>query len=107
MGEEDVAEAKSSAKTPPESDEELLNALLSHLYNDDSPEARKTLGRRPWIATVIMAQNRAGRDIPNVTTLYPGLLPVGSDGSHYSSEGYITLGKITASAVEGYYAASE
>jgi len=54
-----------------------------------------------------MAQNRAGRDIPSVTTIYPGKLPVGDDGTHYSSEGYITLGKITASAVEEFYKAKE
>jgi len=34
-------------------------------------------------------------------------LPVGDDGTHYSSEGYIKLGKITASAVEEFYKAKE
>ena len=105
MSDEDVLEAKNSAKTSPENDEDLLNALLSYLHNDDSPKAKKILSRRPYVATVIMAQNRAGRDIPNVTTLYPGKLPVGDDGTHYSSEGYIKLGKITASAVEEFYKA--
>ena len=55
-----------------------------------------------------MAQNRAGRDIPNVTTLYPGELPrIGGGNNHYNSEGYIKLGKITASAVEEFYKAIE
>jgi hypothetical protein len=73
----------------------------------DSPKAKKLAGKRPYIANVIMAQNRADRDIPIVTTLYPGKLPVGADGTHYSSEGYIMLGKITATAIEEFYKAKE
>ena len=46
---------------------------------------------------------RAGREIPNVTTIYPGKLPTGADGVHFSAEGYVALGKITASAVEQFY----
>ncbi|RLD87276.1 MAG: hypothetical protein DRJ29_18230, partial [Bacteroidetes bacterium] len=72
-----------------------------------NPDARKSAGRRPYIATVINAQNRAGREIPKVTTLYPGKLPIGEDGTHYSSEGYIMLGKITATAVEEFYKAKK
>jgi len=30
-------------------------------------------------------------------------LPIGADGTHYSSEGYITLGEFTASALEEFY----
>ena len=30
-------------------------------------------------------------------------LPIGEDGTHYSSDGYIMLGKIMASAVEEFY----
>jgi hypothetical protein len=103
MSDEDVLEAKNSASKPPENDGDLLKILLSYINDKDLSEAKKLGGRRPYIATVIMAQNRAGRDIPNVTTLYPGKLPVGDDGTHYSSEGYIKLGKITASAVEEFY----
>ncbi|MBT3211185.1 MAG: hypothetical protein HOK57_08285 [Planctomycetaceae bacterium] len=58
------------------------------------------------MATVISAQNRAGRELSNVVTLYPGELPLG-DGVHYSSDGYITLGTMTASAVENFYTAKE
>ncbi|MBA7521200.1 hypothetical protein ES705_13303 [subsurface metagenome] len=107
MSDEDVLKAKRSASKPPENDGELLKILLSYINDLDLPEAKKLGGRRPYIATVIMAQNRAGRDIPSVTTLYPGKLPIGADGTHYSSEGYITLGKITASAVEEFYKAKE
>jgi hypothetical protein len=105
MNEKDVLEAKRSASTPPENDGELLRILLSYINDLDLPQARKLGGRRPYIATVIMAQNRAAREIHNVTTLYPGKLPIGADGTHYSSEGYIKLGKITASAVEEFYKA--
>ena len=66
-------------------------------------ELRKTAGKRPYIAAVVAAQNRAGREIPNVTTIYPGKLPTGADGVHFSAEGYVTLGKFTASAVEDFY----
>ena len=61
------------------------------------------LGFHPDLAHFVMAQNRAGREIPGVTTIYPGKLPIGEDGIHYSSEGYIMLWKITASAVEELY----
>jgi len=107
MNEKDVLKAKRSAGKAPENDGELLKTLLSYINDLDLPEARKLGGRRPYIATVINAQNRAGREIPNVTTLYPGKLPSGDDGTHYSSEGYITLGKIVATAVEEFYKTKE
>jgi lysophospholipase L1-like esterase len=106
MSDEDLLKAKKSAGKDPVKDEELLKVVLSYLNEQGSPEVRKS-GGRPFIATVFMAQNRAGRDIPNVTTVYPGKLPSGEDGTHYSSEGYIKLGKITASAVEEFYKAKE
>jgi len=107
MNEKDVLKAKRSASTPPENDGELLKILLSYINELDLSEAKKLGGRRPYIGTVINAQNRAGREIPNVSTVYPGKLPSGADGTHYSSEGYIKLGKITASAVEEFYKAKE
>ena len=107
ISEEDLLEAKKLAGKDPENDEELLEALLSYLNEKDPSELRKSAGKRPYIATVIAAQNRAGRDIPNVATLYPGRLPIGDDGTHYSSEGYITLGKFTASVVEEFYKTKE
>ena len=105
MSDEDLLKAKKSASKRPLNDEDLLKVVLS--YMNDLPRAKKPPSKRPYIATVIMAQNRAGRDIPNVTTVYPGKLPSGEDGTHYSSEGYITLGKIAASAVEEFYKAEE
>ena len=107
LSEEDLIEAKKSAGKSPEKDEELLEALLSYLNKKSPSELRKITGRRPYLATVIHAQNRAGREIPNVVTLFPGRLPVGDDGTHYSSEGYIILGKFTASAVEEFYEAKQ
>jgi len=107
MNDEDVLEAKKSAGKGPVKDEELLKVLLSYMNDKNSLKARRSAGRRPYFATVIMAQNRAGRDIPNVTTVYPGKLPKGADGTHYSSEGYIKLGKITASAIEEFYKAKK
>jgi hypothetical protein len=107
MSEEDLLEAKKQAGKDPLNDEELLDAVVSYLYDMDPSELSKTVGKRLYLAKVLMAQNRAGRDIPNVTTLYPGALPRGDDGVHYSSEGYVKLGKITATSVEEFYRAKE
>ena len=107
IDDEDLLEAKKLAGKDPVTEEELLKALLSYINDQDLAEANKLGGKRPYIATVINAQNRAGREIPKVTTLYPGKLPIGEDGTHYSSEGYVMLGKITASAVEEYYKAKK
>jgi acetyl esterase/lipase len=105
MSDEDVLKAKKSASKALENDEELLKVLLSHIYAKGS---FKAFGKRPYIGTVIMAQNRAGRDIPKVTTLYPGNLPrIGGDNNHINAEGQIKLGKIVASAVEEFYKTKE
>ena len=51
-----------------------------------------------------MSENRAGRELPKVTTIYPGDLPrIGGGNNHINTEGQIMLGKITASAVEDFY----
>jgi hypothetical protein len=84
-------------------DEELLKVVLSYMNDKELLKSKKSTRKRPYIGTVIMAQNRAGRDIPNVTTVHPGKLPVGDDGAHLNAEGQIKLGKITASAVEEFY----
>lgn len=104
LSEKGAFDAKKSAGNGPVSDEELLNAVLSYiddngLFKDEKPTVKK----RRYVAAVVSAQNRAGRELPNVTTLHPGKLPIGDDGVHYSSKGYIMLGKITASAVEAFY----
>lgn len=86
-----------------EKKEELLQSLLKYLKEASWAELKKNAGKRPYIVAVVAAQNRAGREICNVATIYPGKLPTGADGIHFSSDGYISLGKITASAVEEYY----
>jgi hypothetical protein len=108
MSDENLLKAKKLADKSPENDTELLEALLSYIDKKGSPEVKKAQGKRPYLAKVIMAQNRAGRDIHNVTTLYPGELPIiGGGNQHYNSEGYIMLGKITATAVEEFYKAKD
>ena len=98
---EDVSQAKKSAGRAPENDEELLKVLLSRLQDNGSVKA---FGKRRWIGSVIMAQNRAGREIPKVTTLYPGDLPrIGGGNNHINAEGQLMLGKFTADAVEEFY----
>jgi lysophospholipase L1-like esterase len=104
VSDEDVLKAKKSASKRPMNDADLLKVLVS--YMSDLPKARK-LSSRPYIATVIMAQNRAGREIPNVVNVHHGKLPVGKDGVHLNAEGQIILGKITASAVEEFYKANK
>ena len=107
LSEQELSEAKNSASQAPENDEELLKVLLSYLYKDDASKARKLTGKRPYIGTVIMAQNRVGREIPKVNAIIHGKLPVGDDGTHFNAEGQIKLGKITASAVEEFYKAKQ
>ncbi len=107
MNDEDVLKAKKYAGERPVKDEDLLKVVLSYMYDKDLPKARKISGKSPYIATAIMAHNRAGREIPNVTTLYPGKLPISEDGVHTTAEGQFILGKVTASAVEEFYKAKE
>jgi lysophospholipase L1-like esterase len=47
------------------------------------------------------AQNRAARDIPNTVTVHHGKLPL-VDAVHFNHEGQVTLGKMTADAVEAF-----
>jgi lysophospholipase L1-like esterase len=53
------------------------------------------------------ARNRAGRELPNVSVIHPGELPLHEDGVHTNAEGQIKLGKVTASAVEEFYKSIE
>lgn len=103
MSDEELRKVKNPAGKTLVKKDELLKAVLTYLNEASLSKLRKTAGRRPYLAAVIAAQNRAGRDIPNVATIYPGKLPKGADGTHYSSEGYITLGKFTAAAIETFY----
>ena len=106
IGKEQAREARKSAAQGSAGDADALEAVLS--YIDDNgllAEAKPTVKKNRYLATVISAQNRAGRELPNVVTLFPGKLPIGDDGVHYSSEGYIMLGKATASAIEKFYKA--
>jgi len=104
MSDEDLLKAKESASKRSLNDEDLLKVVLS--YMNDLARDKKPPNKRPYIATVIMAQNRAGRELPNVTTVYPGNLPrIGGDNNHINAEGQSKLGKIAASAVEEFYKA--
>ena len=107
MNDEDLAKAKKSAGGRPVKDLDLLQVVLSYLYDKDLPKARKLARKSPYIGTVIMAHNRAGREIPKVATLYPGKLPISEDGVHTNAEGQFILGKVTATAVEEFYKAKE
>lgn len=102
IGKEQRREARKLAAQGSAGVADTLEAVLS--YIDDHgllAEAKPTVKKTRYLATVISAQNRAGRELPNVVTLFPGKLPIG-DGVHYSSEGYIMLGKATASAIEEF-----
>ena len=105
ISDEDLAAAKKSADVAPESDIELLRVLVPYLENNPPPELRKRLGKRPHILSVSLAQIRAGREIPNTTAVSHGNLPVLEDGIHFDAEGQIKLGKVAASAVEEFYQA--
>jgi len=99
----DALKARQSAGKGSVKDEESLQAVLAYIDENGLLKTSKpTVKKRRYLATVISAQNRAGRELSNVVTLYPGELPLG-DGVHYSSDGYVTLGTMTASAVEEFY----
>lgn len=101
---EEALEARKSAGTGSVKAANLLETALSHIdASGVLKNAKPAVKKQRHLATVISAQNRAGRELANVVTLYPGKLPMGDDRVHYSSEGYIRLGKITASAVEESY----
>ena len=101
VGKEVAAKAEAAASNAPKSDVERLEALYSYL---ERTGGLKAFNKRAYIIQVIMVQNRAGREMPNVTTLYPGDLPrIGGGNAHYNSEGYVLLGKKTADAVEAFY----
>ena len=96
--------AKKSAGKDAAGAGDALDAVLAYvdangLFKNATPIVKK----QRYLATVISAQNRLGRELSHVTTFYPGKLPIGDDGVHYSSEGYIMLGKATASAIEESY----
>ena len=106
VGKEVVAKAQAAANNAPENDVERLEVLLSYLERTGG--LNKVFGKRLYLAQVIMAQNRAGREMSNVTTLYDGDLPrIGEGNPHYNSEGYVILGQKTADAVEGHYKGKE
>lgn len=96
--------AKRSAGKDAAGVEDVLDAVLAYvdangLFNNATPVVKK----QRYLSAVISAQNRLGRELSHVTTFYPGKLPLGDGGVHYSSEGYIMLGKATASAIEEFY----
>lgn len=86
-------------------DADLLRVVLSDLFERDLPRAGRKLPRLPYLATVIMPQNRAGREIPNVVSVRHGNLPVGDDGIHFNAAGQIKLDTITASAIPNLFRA--
>ena len=107
MSDEDLSSVKNpDGKTVVKKDD-LLKAVLNYRNELSLSKLRNMSGKRPYIVDVIASQNRAGREIHNVATIYPGTLPKGADGTHYSSEGYVTLGQFTASAVEAFYKAEK
>lgn len=107
MSDEDLSRVKNpDGKTVVKKDD-LLKAVLNYLNELSLSKLRNMSGKRPYMVEVIASQNRAGREILNVATIYPGQLPKGADETHYSSEGYVTLGKFTASAVEAFYKAEK
>ena len=104
LGDEELRTIKRPAGKAPVKDADLLTAVLAHLNEMSQSKLRKMSGKRPYIAAVVAAQNRAGRELKNVATLHPGELPrISGDNAHINAEGQIMLGKFTASAIEEFY----
>ena len=108
LSDEELRRIRNPVGKPAVKRADLLEAVLSYLYDTNSPILRKTSGRRPYITRVIAAQNRAGRELLNVATIYPGELPrIGGGNNHINAEGQIKLGKVAARAVEEFYKAKK
>jgi hypothetical protein len=106
LSDEELRKIRNPTGKPSVKDADLLAAVMAHLNEASESRLRKMFGKRPYIAAVIAARNRAGRELPNVTTIYPGDLPrIGGGNNHINAEGQIQLGKIVASAVEDFYKA--
>ena len=104
LSDEELRAIKNPAGKEPLKDADLLPAVLAYLNEVSWSRLRTMSGKRPYIAAVVAAQNRAGRELKNVATLYPGDLPrISGDNAHINAEGQIMLGKFTASAVEEFY----
>ncbi|MGI9441091.1 MAG: sialate O-acetylesterase [Rubripirellula sp.] len=107
MSDQDRAKIKDLQGKDAAGENVSVEVLLKFLNDASLAKLRQLSGKRPYIVGVVAAQNRAGREISEVTTLFPGPLPKGADGTHYTAEGYITLGKITATAVQDYFQAKK
>lgn len=107
MSDQDRAKIKELQVKDAVGENQRVEVLLKFLNDARPAKLRQLAGKRPYIAGVIAAQNRAGRDISEVTTLFPGQLPKAADGTHYTAEGYITLGKIIATAVQNHFLAKK
>jgi hypothetical protein len=81
--------------------------VLTYARDEDLAKATEPKGKRKYHRTVLMAHNKAGRDIPNTTTVIHGKLSCGKDGAHFNHDGQITLGKMTADAVGDFYQEKE
>jgi hypothetical protein len=103
LSEDDLQKVQNPAGKELVDQDELLQSFLNYMRESSWSQVRNKANKRPYIAVVIAAQNRAGREMPNVITIHPGKLPTGADGVHYTSAGYLTLGKFTAAAVEDFY----
>lgn len=104
IGKEQRREARKLAAQASARDADALEAVQSYIDDNGLLETAKPMVKKQrYVATVVSAQNRAGRELPNIVTLFPGKLPIQEGGVHYSSEGYLMLGKATASAIEEYY----
>jgi hypothetical protein len=79
--------------------------VLILTYSSDENLAKVTLkGKREHLKIVLMAHNKAGREIENTVTIHHGKdLPMMKDGVHFNHEGQFQVGKLTAIAIEEFY----
>jgi hypothetical protein len=74
-------------------------------YFSDETLAGKTAKARhnKYIGTVLMAHNKAGRELANTIIIHHGRLPTNADGIHFNTEGQLKLGEMTAAAIAECY----
>ena len=75
------------------------------MSDDDLAKAKES--KRKYLKTILMAHNKAGREIANATTVHHGKLPCAKDGVHFNHDGQVKLGKMTAEAVGEFHKVKE
>ncbi len=76
------------------SEEELSALDLNNQF------LQRNLRARPEIVSLVRVQANAGKELPNVYSVFHGIPPLMPDGIHFNAEGQLLLGNLFADAYE-------